>query len=132
MISREFRPFPERTRLWLPLGLMTVLIRYGYPARAAVSGEQMTPPPPTFSFADLFAPPRTNLLGDAGGIRPALAKYGICSHSLRKAKSSAMLLAALSAARIVTTSQHRRSYLTHGVRVAAAAGTFGSGTRGQT
>ena len=34
-------------------------------------------PAPTFSFADLFAPSRTTLLGDAGGLRPALAKYGI-------------------------------------------------------
>ena len=34
-------------------------------------------PAPTFGFGDLFAPSRTTLLGDAGGIRPALAKYGI-------------------------------------------------------
>lgn len=34
-------------------------------------------PPPTFSFNDLFAPSRTTLLGDAGGLRPMLAKYGI-------------------------------------------------------
>jgi porin len=45
-------------------------------ARAA-DASPVAAPAPTFSLSDLFAPSRTTLLGDAGGLRPALAKYGI-------------------------------------------------------
>ncbi len=45
-------------------------------AQAADAGT-IAAPAPTFSLSDLFAPSRTTLLGDAGGLRPALAKYGI-------------------------------------------------------
>ncbi len=53
------------------------LVLLGTSAWADSAHAALPAPPPTFSFADLFAPSRTTLLGDAGGIRPALAKYGI-------------------------------------------------------
>ncbi|MDR3408126.1 MAG: carbohydrate porin [Methylovirgula sp.] len=43
----------------------------------AADAVTLAAPAPTFSLSDLFAPSRTTLLGDAGGLRPALAKYGI-------------------------------------------------------
>lgn len=48
---------------------------------AAFAGDASTTaaatPAAASPFGDLFAPTRTTLLGDAGGLRPALAKYGI-------------------------------------------------------
>ena len=56
--------------LWLVAGGLTDS------ARAADAGT-VAAPAPTFALSDLFAPSRTTLLGDAGGLRPLLAKYGI-------------------------------------------------------
>jgi porin len=43
----------------------------------AAFADSTSTPSATNPFGDLFAPSRTTLLGDAGGLRPLLAKYGI-------------------------------------------------------
>jgi porin len=56
--------------------LFAATMGLGAPA-AFADGTSTTPASSTNPFGDLFAPSRTTLLGDAGGLRPALAKYGI-------------------------------------------------------
>ena len=61
-------------QLGLATGAVSALL---FATAARADSSPPVAPPPTFSFGDLFAPSRTTLLGDAGGLRPLLAKYGI-------------------------------------------------------